>query len=126
MATPKEPSDLKDGTRLVREVLRAIPPELGDREDAGYASLEGVPRPLTWWRKQTMESGPRRNGSRRETGTDSFALRVPESCTLGRGQSGLNGSSLERYRTAVAGENIYLVCWFGGVAVAVVLGRRGP
>jgi len=45
---------------------------------------------------------------------------------MGAGQSCLNGPSSERYRTAVAEENTYLVGWFGAVAVAVVLGRRDP
>ena len=53
-------------------------------------------------------------------------LAVPESQNRGAGRSRLNGASSERYRTAVAEENIYLVCWFGGVAVAVVLDRMDP
>jgi hypothetical protein len=44
-AEPKTPEELKDGSRLVRQVLEAIPPELDDKADAivrtvieGYAN----------------------------------------------------------------------------------------
>ena len=38
-AEPKTPDELKDGSRLVREVLEAIPPELDDREDAALRKV---------------------------------------------------------------------------------------
>ncbi len=34
MAKPIERNELKDGAHLVRQVLKAIPPELDNREDA--------------------------------------------------------------------------------------------
>ena len=49
MAQPGDHSDLKEGARLVRQVLKAIPPELDDREDAvlrkvveGYANAASL------------------------------------------------------------------------------------
>ncbi len=39
MAKPKDRSELKEGARLVRQVLRAIPPEQDDREDAVLRKL---------------------------------------------------------------------------------------
>jgi hypothetical protein len=39
MAKPTDRSVLKDGARLVRQVLRAIPPELDDQEDAVLRKL---------------------------------------------------------------------------------------
>ena len=49
MARQEMPEELKDGARLVREVLKAIPPELDDHEDAvlrkvveGFASAASL------------------------------------------------------------------------------------
>ena len=43
MAQPRDASELKEGARLVRQVLKAIPPELDDQEDAVLRKLvEGM------------------------------------------------------------------------------------
>ncbi len=39
MSKPTDRSDLKEGARLVRQILKAIPPELDEREDAVLRKL---------------------------------------------------------------------------------------
>ena len=52
MAESIEPDGLKEGARLLRQVLKAIPPELDDREDAVLRKVvEGYAAQPTWRRK---------------------------------------------------------------------------
>jgi hypothetical protein len=57
MAEPGDRSELKEGVRLLREVLKAIPPDLDDREDAVLRKVvEGMARAAALAAKEAPSS----------------------------------------------------------------------